>query len=134
MSDPNSSQSKKLPRFNSKVVQKRGARLGAGEIVMLHLWIRQHKVDGNLSITGVGFLEALSYTNTWAGIDLLMANTVASRSFLPPSPPAPGVRSSVNRAHVGVEAGAGAGVEWLVFVICVWPQGGSGREEGGLLK
>lgn len=107
--------------------------MGAGEIVMLHLWLRQHKVNGSLSMTGVGFLESLSYTHTWAGIDLIMADPVNRLSSSPFATPPGGLRSSVNRAAWGCRGGglcrrAGVGV----CALCVGAGRVWGKRGGGV--
>ncbi len=56
----------------------------AGDIVLLHLWLRQQQVGGRLSITGVGFMEALSHIHTYAQIILLQPPQVARALQLRP--------------------------------------------------
>lgn len=42
----------------------------------MHLWIRQHSVSGVRSLSGFGFLEALSYLHTYVNLILLQPDQV----------------------------------------------------------
>lgn len=58
-----------------------------GEVVLLHLTIRQQLIDGSPFLTGYGFMEALSYVHVYVGGILLQPDLVFCRPDTPAAEP-----------------------------------------------